>query len=122
MLASIYALKSTASSPQLASPFNIQVHTLRCGLLHSLNIRTETMSTPTKETSMDQKQDHNISAYADEKQVAGGVPSFKWSHLWQQPIINTVNLKSYTLPILNLNNPYSRSFHLSWRESLLFDC
>jgi NNP family nitrate/nitrite transporter-like MFS transporter len=75
------------------------------------------MSTATpKETLMDQKQDHSVS-YTDENQVAGGVPSFKWSHLWQQPIINTINLKSYTLPIFNLNNPYSRSFHLSWRES-----
>ena len=45
-----------------------------------------------------------------------GPPSFKWSHLWEKPIINPVNLKSFTLPILNLNNPYSRVFHLSWRE------
>jgi len=29
-------------------------------------------------------------------------PKFQWSHLWQQPIINPVNLKSYTLPILTL--------------------
>ncbi|KAJ7719244.1 nitrate/nitrite porter [Mycena maculata] len=41
-------------------------------------------------------------------------PRFKWSHLWEPPIINPVNGKSYTLPILNLGNPYSRSFHLSW--------
>ncbi|KAJ7659074.1 nitrate/nitrite porter, partial [Mycena polygramma] len=41
-------------------------------------------------------------------------PPFKWSHLWDSPIINPLNAKSYTLPIFNLNNPYSRSFHLSW--------
>lgn len=45
-----------------------------------------------------------------------GPPSFKWSHLWSKPVINPVNLKSFTLPIFNLNNPYSRIFHLSWRE------
>ncbi|KAJ6518254.1 nitrate/nitrite porter [Mycena vitilis] len=41
-------------------------------------------------------------------------PPFTWSHLWEPPIINPLNAKSYTLPIFNLNNPYSRSFHLSW--------
>jgi len=45
-----------------------------------------------------------------------GPPPFKWSHLWGKPIVNPVNLKSYTLPVLNLNNPYSRAFHLSWCE------
>ncbi|KAJ7847087.1 nitrate/nitrite porter [Mycena olivaceomarginata] len=44
----------------------------------------------------------------------GGPPPFQWSHLWGPPIINPLNGKSYTLPILNLTNPYSRSFHLSW--------
>ncbi|KAJ7269995.1 putative high affinity nitrate transporter [Mycena haematopus] len=44
----------------------------------------------------------------------GGAPSFEWHHLWDAPIINPLNGKSYTLPIFNLNNPYSRSFHLSW--------
>jgi hypothetical protein len=73
--------------------------------------------------------------------TAADVPPFKWSHLWEQPIMyvyssltpnhlprtltkhisNPVNLKSYTLPIFNLNNPYTRSFHLSWRE-LSFVC
>jgi len=77
------------------------------------------MATPTKEPSMEQKRDHSPSAYTNEKtesanNVVGGVPSFRWSHLWQRPIINPINLKSYTLPIFNLNNPYSRSFHLSW--------
>lgn len=63
----------------------------------------------------------------------GGVPAFQWSHLWKPPIvsqrqvsvtvenflmhiqINPLNRKSYTLPIFNLSNPYSRSFYLSWR-------
>ncbi|KAJ7640551.1 nitrate/nitrite porter [Mycena rosella] len=44
----------------------------------------------------------------------GGAPAFRWSHLWEDPVIDPLNGKSYTLPILNLKNPYSRSFHLSW--------
>ncbi|KAF7357751.1 Nitrate/nitrite transporter [Mycena venus] len=43
-----------------------------------------------------------------------GAPRFQWSHLWEPPIINPLNGKAYTLPIFNLKNPYSRSFHLSW--------
>ncbi|KAK7036042.1 Nitrate/nitrite transporter [Favolaschia claudopus] len=43
-----------------------------------------------------------------------GPPPFEWSHLWKQPVLNPMNRKSYTLPIFNLSNPYSRSFHLSW--------
>ncbi|CAA7263901.1 unnamed protein product [Cyclocybe aegerita] len=41
-------------------------------------------------------------------------PRFKRSHLWEPAIVNPLNLKSYTIPILNLNDPYSRAFHLSW--------
>ncbi|QRV85668.1 major facilitator superfamily transporter [Ceratobasidium sp. AG-Ba] len=41
-------------------------------------------------------------------------PPFKWSSLWAQPVINPLNLKSYTIPIFNLSNRYSVSFHLSW--------
>ncbi|PPQ70963.1 hypothetical protein CVT25_012098 [Psilocybe cyanescens] len=41
-------------------------------------------------------------------------PSFEWSHLWQPAIVNPVNLKSYTIPIFNLRDPYARAFHLSW--------
>jgi NNP family nitrate/nitrite transporter-like MFS transporter len=41
-------------------------------------------------------------------------PPFAWSQLWSAPVVNPVNLKCYTLPILTLNNPYSRSFHLAW--------
>jgi len=44
-----------------------------------------------------------------------GAPPFKWSHLWEPAIVNPVNLKSYTIPIFNLRDPYSQSFHLSWR-------
>ena len=43
------------------------------------------------------------------------VPLFKWSHLWEPAIVNPVNLKSYTIPIFNLRDPYGRAFHLSWR-------
>ncbi|KAJ7085179.1 nitrate/nitrite porter [Mycena belliarum] len=46
--------------------------------------------------------------------IAASAPPFKWAHLWEDPIINPLNGKSYTLPIFNLKNPYSRSFHLSW--------
>ncbi|KDR71725.1 hypothetical protein GALMADRAFT_143523 [Galerina marginata CBS 339.88] len=41
-------------------------------------------------------------------------PPFKWSHLWEPAIVNPVNLKSYTIPIFNLRDPYARAFHLSW--------
>jgi hypothetical protein len=44
-----------------------------------------------------------------------GAPPFKWSQLWEPAIVNPVNLKSYTIPIFNLRDPYARSFHLSWR-------
>ncbi|KAF8804928.1 putative high affinity nitrate transporter [Phlegmacium glaucopus] len=43
-----------------------------------------------------------------------GAPPFKWSHLWEPAIVNPANLKSYTIPIFNLRDPYSRAFHLSW--------
>ncbi|KAF8599086.1 putative high affinity nitrate transporter protein 2 [Ceratobasidium sp. AG-I] len=41
-------------------------------------------------------------------------PPFKWSSLWSAPVVNPLNLKSYTIPIFNLSNRYSVSFHLSW--------
>jgi len=49
-----------------------------------------------------------------------GPPPFAWSHLWKPAIVNPVNLKSYTIPIFNLADPYAQSFHLSWREFLCF--
>ena len=45
-------------------------------------------------------------------------PSFIWSHLWEPAIVNPVNLKSYTIPIFNLRDPYGRAFHLRWRMCL----
>jgi len=79
-----------------------------------------TMSAPTSMLSVE-KQGGVGSAYNNEQgrafQGAKGAPPFQWSHLFGQPIINPVNLKSYTLPIFSLSNPYSRSFHLSWCES-----
>jgi len=75
--------------------------------------KTIESSTP---SSMNVKRD----PYVDEKTTSGpskgvqGPPPFAWSHLWEPAIVNPVNLKSYTLPIFNLNDPYSRSFHLSW--------
>jgi hypothetical protein len=80
------------------------------------------MSAPTSMLSVE-KQGGIGSAYNNEQagrrafQGAEDAPAFQWSHLFGQPVINPVNLKSYTLPIFSLSNPYSRSFHLSWCES-----
>ncbi|KXN90612.1 Nitrate transporter [Leucoagaricus sp. SymC.cos] len=46
--------------------------------------------------------------------TSSSAPAFKWSHLWEPAIVNPVNLKSYTIPFLNLRDPYARAFHLSW--------
>ncbi|PPQ68007.1 hypothetical protein CVT26_007370 [Gymnopilus dilepis] len=46
--------------------------------------------------------------------ISHGPPPFKWSHLWEPAIVNPVNLKSYTIPIFNVWDPYARAFHLSW--------
>ncbi|KAF9045791.1 MFS general substrate transporter [Hymenopellis radicata] len=43
-------------------------------------------------------------------------PSFSLSHLWSAPIVNPVNLKSYTLPIFNLRSSYAWTLHLSWLD------
>ncbi|BGP16635.1 hypothetical protein JCM10213_000449 [Rhodosporidiobolus nylandii] len=44
----------------------------------------------------------------------GGPPPFKWSSLWEPAVINPLNGKSYTLPILNLRDQYAINFHLAW--------
>ncbi|KAG8771705.1 hypothetical protein FRB91_000940 [Serendipita sp. 411] len=41
------------------------------------------------------------------------------SSLWSEPIVSKYNLKCSNLPILNLNNQYSRNFHLSWLAFLV---
>ena len=41
-----------------------------------------------------------------------GAPAFKFSSLWRPAEVNPLNLKSYTLPIFNLRDPYARNFHL----------
>lgn len=46
----------------------------------------------------------------------GGAPPFVWSSLWNKPVINHLNGKSYTLPIFNLTTPYGINFHLAWRK------
>ncbi|KAF9446724.1 putative high affinity nitrate transporter protein 2 [Macrolepiota fuliginosa MF-IS2] len=51
---------------------------------------------------------------SQELRTSYGAPSFQWSHLWGAAIVNPVNLKSYTIPIFNLRDPYARVFHLSW--------
>lgn len=47
----------------------------------------------------------------------GGPPPFRWASLWEPAQINPLNGKSYTLPMLRLNDQYAINFH---RESLLF--
>jgi hypothetical protein len=49
--------------------------------------------------------------------LIGGPPPFTWSSLWSKPVINHLNGKSYTLPILTLSSEVSRNFHLAWRAS-----
>merc|ERR1711939_936202 len=52
---------------------------------------------------------------AQVSQIAGTAPPpFKWSSLWQAPVINPLNGKSQTIPIFHLKNQYTRNFHLSW--------
>ncbi|KAL7410258.1 putative high affinity nitrate transporter [Mrakia frigida] len=41
-------------------------------------------------------------------------PPFKWSSLWSAPVINPVNLKCATLPILNFRSQECINFHLAW--------
>ncbi|GAA6042048.1 hypothetical protein JCM8097_004079 [Rhodosporidiobolus ruineniae] len=43
-----------------------------------------------------------------------GPPPFKWSSLWKPAVVNPLNGKSYTLPILNLRDQYAINFHLAW--------
>ncbi|KAF8749403.1 Nitrate transporter [Rhizoctonia solani] len=54
------------------------------------------------------------SHYAFRDTLSDGPPPFRWSSLWKAPVVNPLNLKSYTIPIFNLSNRYSVSFHLSW--------
>ncbi|KAK4702453.1 MFS transporter, NNP family, nitrate/nitrite transporter, partial [Phenoliferia sp. Uapishka_3] len=44
----------------------------------------------------------------------GGAPAFRWASLWEAPVINHLNGKSYTLPIFNLRCQQTINFHLSW--------
>ncbi|GAA5913646.1 uncharacterized protein JCM6883_004037 [Sporobolomyces salmoneus] len=44
----------------------------------------------------------------------GGPPPFKWSSLWKPAVVNHLNGKSYTIPLLNLRDQYSINFHLAW--------
>jgi hypothetical protein len=62
---------------------------------------------------------------ADEKHiddpapVQQQAPAFNFSSLWRPARVNPLNLKSYTLPIFNLRDPYARNFHLFVASSLL---
>ncbi|BGP40529.1 hypothetical protein JCM10449v2_004491 [Rhodotorula kratochvilovae] len=44
----------------------------------------------------------------------GGPPPFRWASLWEPAVINPLNGKSYTLPILRLTDQYAINFHLAW--------
>ncbi|BGP48644.1 hypothetical protein JCM10450v2_004520 [Rhodotorula kratochvilovae] len=44
----------------------------------------------------------------------GGPPPFRWSSLWKPAVVSPLNGKSYTLPILKLNDQYAINFHLAW--------
>jgi hypothetical protein len=39
----------------------------------------------------------------------GAAPRFKLSHLWSEPILNPLNLKAMTLPLLRFSSPVSLS-------------
>jgi NNP family nitrate/nitrite transporter-like MFS transporter len=43
-----------------------------------------------------------------------GPPPFKYSSIWSAPVLNPLNLKSYTVPFLNIRSAYGRTLHLSW--------
>jgi MFS transporter, NNP family, nitrate/nitrite transporter len=96
----MYATKPDSSSNSVA---------LGCVCMENITARTSESSSPLPDRSA-----RVVTNYYEVR--TDGPPSFKWTHLWGNPIVNPVNLKSYTLPILNLNNSYSRIFHLSWRE------
>ncbi|GAA5857739.1 hypothetical protein JCM1840_000890 [Sporobolomyces johnsonii] len=44
----------------------------------------------------------------------GGPPPFRWASLWEPAVVNHLNGKAYTLPILNLRDQYAINFHLAW--------
>jgi hypothetical protein len=43
-----------------------------------------------------------------------GPPAFKFSSTWRSPVLNPLNLKSYTVPFFNIRSAYGRTLHLSW--------
>lgn len=79
---------------------------------------TDSHSDNEKDIARDVVMASDMSESKKAQALAGlhGPPPFKLSSLWQAPVLNPLNLKSYTLPIFNLRNPYSRNFHLSWRK------
>ena len=66
-----------------------------------------------------------------EKQIKSGEYKhpFTWSSLWTQEVVNPLNQKSYTLPLLRIWSPYSIAFwmatvsllparHFGWRDQI----
>ncbi|GAA5939386.1 uncharacterized protein JCM15063_004506 [Sporobolomyces koalae] len=53
-------------------------------------------------------------AIATPAKPSAGPPPFRWASLWEPAVINRVNGKSYTIPLLNLRDQYAINFHLAW--------
>ncbi|GAA5966679.1 hypothetical protein JCM21900_005651 [Sporobolomyces salmonicolor] len=62
---------------------------------------------------VDDIEEQNMSDNA-KRALHGGPPPFRWASLWEPAVVNHLNGKSYTLPILNLRDQYAINFHLAW--------
>ncbi|GJN90906.1 hypothetical protein Rhopal_003920-T1 [Rhodotorula paludigena] len=51
---------------------------------------------------------------ANRRALSGVPPPFRWASLWEPAVVNPLNGKSFTFPILNLRDQYSINFHLAW--------
>ncbi|CAO1635544.1 unnamed protein product [Parajaminaea phylloscopi] len=56
-----------------------------------------------------------VEGYVSEAQKLGsaGLYQFRWASLWQPAVINPINGKSYTFPLLRFWDPYSSTFWLA---------
>ncbi|GAA6003720.1 uncharacterized protein JCM10292_000702 [Rhodotorula paludigena] len=57
--------------------------------------------------------DHSATE-ANRRALSGAPPPFRWASLWEPAVVNPLNGKSFTFPILNLRDQYSINFHLAW--------
>jgi len=44
---------------------------------------------------------------------------FELAQLWQPPVLNPVNKKARSVPVLNVINPHGRTFFFSWMGFML---